>query len=222
MVGARAAAGDLIAVPTRRRIVRFLLLALGYGALLQLLWPAVGGAYRDLFLGSTRIAFGDFGEGRVVVVEAVPQKRATGTDGMMYPRLVSERGTLSAIAVSTFRQGYLPTAILLALILATAVPWARRWRVLPVALLVLHAFLGLRTGLALAFGFSTVQDASGRPALALGDAGQWIVGRLATLLWHEPHMNYVVPVAIWAVVVVGREPVRGGASGAEEVAQADA
>ena len=99
------------------------------------------------------------------------------------------------------RQGYVPTAVLVALMLATPIAWRRKWRALALGLLLVQGFVALRVGVALLAGFSRV-GLGDRRLLDVSPAAVWGLKRADQILAGDLHMTYIAPLLIWILVVV--------------------
>lgn len=165
------------------------------------IWPVVSFVYRPTysFLGAAVVNL----IGSDITV--APEAQDDGPIAKDTPRMdtvfhfdhkVYGRGG-GAIPVSTFYHGYLPTAILLALMWgATPGSFSSKKKVLIFTLLILHAFLALRlfTAVAAQLNESTVD---GVPVLDLGTWGREILLNLKDVFWDNLAISVVVPVVIW-------------------------
>ncbi len=103
--------------------------------------------------------------------------------------------------ISSRMQGYLPTAEVLALILATPVPWKRRIRAAVAGMLVVHVFIALRIYSAIAYSLNTAK---------LGFFSDFtpfwrdVVFKIDEVLTTVPSTTFVVPVFIWIIVMFRR------------------
>ena len=111
----------------------------------------------------------------------------------------------------TSLKGYQPTAFLFCLILATPIPWSRRWRALLWGLAIVSVYAALRATLFLFFAFSEgnhlVQDMSEAESLAIFALGPFGRGVLEYAYWVfvESFAGWLfVPLPIWALVCFWR------------------
>ncbi len=133
-----------------RRIVGFFLRFLIVYAVLMALWPAVGDVYGSLFRTGGKSLFGPFPSSGQVRFEHLPD-----AEGMNDTRIWVRRPGLRKwrrFRVSSRHMGYLSTALLTGLLVATPLPWRRRTRAIIWGLLVVHVFIALRQGIVVAYG----------------------------------------------------------------------
>lgn len=166
-------------------------------------WPGVRQAYAALYRGAGNGLFGSFGaEG---VVRFRPEQ--TGQERFDSEIQVHKRGnpTFSTIPHDSIRAGYLPTAETIALILATPVPWRRRWKALAYGVVLVNGFVALRLGIILLSLFSVEQP------WGLYQPGPFwtkVLARVIDFLAVFPTCSFLVPVLIWALVAFRREDAR--------------
>jgi hypothetical protein len=187
-------------VPAQGPIVRLVLLTVLYFALLMAL--AATGFYPPLFRAGASALFGSLGSGRIAKFEPFQDPRgvfdtrmSVGTDSAGYPAFPSSLG------VNSVRQGYVPIAVLVALMLATPIAWRRKWRALALGLLLVQGFVVLRVAVALLVGFSRV-GLGGRRLLEVSPPVAWGLRRADQILAADLHTTYIAPLLIWALVVV--------------------
>jgi hypothetical protein len=108
------------------------------------------------------------------------------------------------LGVNSVRQGFAPSAVLVALVLATPVVWRRRWRVLLAGLVLVQGFVFLRVAVALLNGFGRV-GLGERRLLEVSDFSAWALRRGDQIFAGDLHMTYIVPLMVWALVLGGRE-----------------
>lgn len=108
---------------------------------LMLLWPAVGASYAAMFqsAGNALVGFGS--HGRVSFSAPNDVERHRDTEVVILDR---EAGRRRSGTVSSRRHGFMPTAFLLGLILATPVTWPRRARAVLFGLFWVHCYLALK------------------------------------------------------------------------------
>lgn len=97
--------------------------------------------------------------------------------------------------------GYEPTAVVLALLLATSFPtWTRRWIALAIGLAIVHGFIVLRLSLNLLVG----GFAAGRPYAVFHPSEFWfgVLNRADDILMQDPTASWTFPVFIWFLVVL--------------------
>lgn len=174
-------------------VVRFLLL---YGVLVAL-WPMLSSGYASLFRSGGELVLGRFGSGGLVRFRDLPQP-----EGMDDTRiLLKARGSheWTWMKLSTRHVGFTSTAVLVALVLATPVPWRRRARALLWAMLLIHLFITLRLLIMIAFGMSL--NESGADALPDSFLARCLAaGSLSVSVGQG--LSYIAPVLIWVLVAL--------------------
>lgn len=99
-------------------------------------------AYAAYFRVSGNALFGSYSS-----VASVRFEPLQDDDSQLDTKIVftdRQSGATGWIGVGTRFQGYTPTAFVVALVLATPLPWSRRWRALVWSLLAISAFVALR------------------------------------------------------------------------------
>lgn len=153
-----------------RQLGRFFLAVLIVYAVLMAPWPGLEHGYAYLFRSGSNIVFARFwfwpdGGVRFLDLKALkpgdlapgtPELEATGTfDTGMELRSQRAPGAYGYLRTSSRYVGYGPTVVLITLVLATPILWARRGWALLWGLLLIHAFIALRLTLTLsANGFA--------------------------------------------------------------------
>lgn len=189
----------------RRVLVRFLL-AVGicfviYFGLVIPSWPGVREGYRDLYLWTGRTLFQYYGDEGQVNFEAGSEKPET--DAVIH---LGKRGVKDGprVGINTGRIGYAPTAALIAFVLATPIPWSRRWRALVFGLVLVHLFVISRIWIQLLFWYSEPTPAQ------LYDPGPFwgeFLGGFYDFYCHAPTCSFLGPAFIWLLVCIRREDV---------------
>ena len=171
-------------------IVRFLLLY----ALLMVPWPGLGAAYRAGFVSA--------GDWMVASFRARGRVRLKAEDGekggatLYVPRAEG----MMRVKIHTRRFGYLPTAALTSLILATPISWRRRGRALFWGLLLVNAWNALRLPLVVIYGRTRAWS-----ELASGELTLWQQATLAVIESTVGQgVSYIVPILIWIAVTMRR------------------
>ena len=144
-------------LPFRPIVVFFVKLLLIYG-LLAWPWSFVRRGYAVAYGAVASAVFGSFGPGGEVRFEPLPIGAPVDTE------LVLRKRGSSAVGKSPHNarfMGYLATAEVIALILATPIGWRRRFMALLWGMLLVHAFIYLRLEIMLLHWYS------GEPALAI-------------------------------------------------------
>ncbi len=170
---------------------RFLL---GYGVLM-VLWPVVRGGYRELFRTGGDSFFGALCSVRF---EGLPKSEDTDDTKIFVKSRESSKWTW--MTVSSRHVGFMSTAAVVGLIVATPIPWSRRARALLWGLALVHGFIALRLGVLIAY----VMSLAGRETLP---ATLWnlSVDRGVLSIATGQAFSYIGPVVIWLLVSLRRE-----------------
>lgn len=171
----------------------FMRLALLYIALMAL-WLVIGGVYATAFrwMGNGFAAIA----GCSGFISIEPYLGAPGQDNALI--LVNhETGARGTQPINSRLLGYVPTALLIAMVLATPIPPRRRAMALGWGLLLVHLYIGMRIA---AIGLSI---ATGDPPLALLEAAPVVRGVivfLAGLLGDSMMGCFLGSIFIWIMV----------------------
>lgn len=203
---------------------RFFLLSFAIFLALTALRLPVDRAYAYLFRSAGNVLFTGFWfwpEGKVrfldlhapdqisQINEMIPGELPAGyrplppegvKDTLMVLMNRSAPGSIGQLRTSS-RSAYWPTAMLIALVLATPLSWSRRGWALLWGLLLTHVFIALRLTLTLAAGGFAVPD----KVYALFHPGafwQRILTGGQNVLSDNPTVSFVVPVFIWFLVAL--------------------
>ena len=163
--------------------------------LLMAPWPGVSEAYAAFFRAGGNFLFSTFGpEGRVRFLPYADADAGQDTEVVLINR---RTGAQVSIAGGSRLQGFNPTAFVLALILATPIPWSRRWQAAVFGLILINAYVALRVMLFLIAMFSSDS------ALALFSPGPIFRPILDFLYWVcvTSFAGWlIIPLPIWALV----------------------
>ena len=176
----------------------FLRLILIYG-LLIVPWPGLNPGYLTFFRAGGNLLFGSFGPSATVrFVDESPPQDSWSTKLTFENRLNGRGGGIYYEA----RQGYLATALVSALILATPVSRRRKGWAILWGLLLANAFVALRIHLGLLDLFSRPGD----PMAMFSFSPFWKDALQLSVLIStaSPELTFVVPVFIWIVVTLRR------------------
>lgn len=174
-------------------------------------WPGVRQGYAALYRGAGNVLFGSFGsEG---VVRFLPAQAGQGR--LDYEIQILKRGcpTSGISQHDSILTGYLPTAETIALVLATPIPWRRRWKALLYGVLLANGFVALRVYIILLCSFSIEKP------YALYKPGQFLNKVLASVyefIVVFPTYVFLVPVLFWILVTFRREDIRRFTASAEK------
>ena len=155
---------------------------------------AVRDAYGRLFRAAGNGIFGTFGSRGVVRFQPHTES-SRRTDIKMVFRVLPVQQERSMTGRS-WDTGWRPVATFLALMLATPIPWSRRWRALGWGILCVHVFVALRVLVVVVYGFC------GPPGLALFSPGRFWMGIAPAILSISivPATTFMVPIFIWILV----------------------
>ncbi len=107
-------------------------------------WPVVGATYASVFRGAGNGIVGFGSGGSVRFIE--PADKTAPHDVELTLRDREEQAKRS-VAVSSRRHGFMPSAFLFALIVATPVSWSRRARATAWAFVAMHAYIAVKLAL---------------------------------------------------------------------------
>ena len=174
--------------------------------LFMLPWPGFNAAYGGYFRGLARQIFAEDGEGRAVRFEAAPMQGTRALDTRIVVDSLESADPaihrrVKVLELDSRAVGWVPTAFVLALILATPFPWRRRgwaviWGGLAIQVFVLFAvavYILSETGQVHRLSLD------GWPAIA-----KVVVDSLEETLITQMGAGFVVPVAVWIGVMFRR------------------
>ncbi len=177
-------------------LIRFVLVY----AVLMAPWPGVKSVYQSAFSSGWSFVFGT-----ITSPETVRLAPLESADRMADTTLFVRHRHVPGIVNMTIncrQTAYLPTAVAMALLLATPIPWPRRVKALCWGLALVHLFIGLRLVVMLLYG--AYRDVS-PPDYA--DPGIWVKTVAATVLFvgTGQALSYIGPIFIWLVVALRRD-----------------
>ncbi|HTQ31261.1 MAG TPA: hypothetical protein VMI53_08625 [Opitutaceae bacterium] len=192
-------------MPPRRAVAGFLgRFALVYG-LLIFPWPGWNGFYGRGFRALGRTVFAENSGRRILRFEPAPDTlRPLDTAIALANREQLDAlgsGPVRTLGLDTRGVGWVPTALLLALILATPVSWRRRGRALIWGLICLYVFILFSVGI-------YIWNESAQLSL-VGFSPFWkaIADGLEETLITQMGASFVAPVLIWILVTFRREDI---------------
>ncbi|MES1166008.1 MAG: hypothetical protein ABUR63_09635 [Verrucomicrobiota bacterium] len=157
-------------------------------------WPGYGRVFRVLFAAYGNAVVASTGAGGSADPEfrSAPPAADSSDSGTPWTvwvgALRGPRAAAPALPLDTRILGYTPLALLLALVVASPIPWRRRAAVTAIGASLLLARIALAVWLAIGQAF---------------DAGRGGTGSAAEVVWFVlidlPAMTYVAPLAAWAV-----------------------
>lgn len=181
-----------------KRFAGFLVPMLALYALFMAPWPGV----REAYAGASRVAcqalLGSFG-GRGQVFFRPSLRHEPGSMSVTLRRKGSRASTTGSIG--TRYQGYVPTVLVISLVLATPLPWRRRWLALLWGLLLVNVFVLFRIALQILVVFETT------PGLALYELGPfWIrfLSLVDEVVGTSTASSYIAAAVIWILVCFRR------------------
>jgi hypothetical protein len=189
--------------PIAGSIIGFALL---YG-LLILPWPGWNGAYDRYFCAMGSVFFPDSGGRRLVRFEAAH----TGHPSIDTSITIADRDQANAngkvpgriLLLDARSVGWVPTALIVALTIASPVPWRRRLWALARGLLLVHAFILLSVG-------CYIWDESAALGLAtITPFWKVVADGLVETLITQLGASFVVPALIWFVVTFRIQDLKG-------------
>jgi hypothetical protein len=176
---------------TGRAIVLF---AVVYG-LLSIPWPGLQEAYSKAFRSAGQTAFHNFGPNGVV--KFLPLEKPTRTTDSEITTGVKGDRRIGFSSISPRFLGYLPTIEIVALIIASSVPWRRRLLALLLGLIAIHAFIYLRLLLLIGIWFS---NDTPWQQYYLAESTLTVLKRANEVINISPTAGFVAPVLIWIAV----------------------
>ena len=188
----------------RSVLVFFLVAVAVYAAIVLFPWSGPREAYRSLFTGSIHGVYGRFGSDGLVRCEKLDIDAMEDVTIYLGKRIGTRIGEVP-VAVSTARLGYAPLAFLIALVVATPIPWRRKWRSLAWGLVLVEAFVVFRSGLLIVYWYGSPGPVR---IYTPGAVSGWIIGTSYELLALAPGASFLVPTLIWAAVSWRTEDVR--------------
>jgi hypothetical protein len=182
---------------------RFLLAA----ALLFAPWPGWDAAYGRLLRATAQAVLGSFGSKGVVLFQPNDERDDALNDTKVFlghRDQIGRGGNMPAATVkfSSRYVAYVPTALLVALVIASPVPWRRRLAALAGGLALAHAFV------AGVLAVMIVRQYADSPDLLLfqfGPAERRVVKALYEVFVGYLGASYAVPVLLWIAVTFRRE-----------------
>ncbi len=181
----------------------FFLRLLALYALLVAPWPGWAATYARGYRAAGDWLFGNFGGDGVVRFEP-PERRKEQVDTQITIGNRRTRGKPQTADHSARLTGYLPTALLAALVLATPVPWWRRLVALAVGLVLVHALIAVRVYVALLYGFSQPNDVALYAPSPFWAATLKHTFQVVTV-WVS--FAFVAPLFLWALITLRRRDV---------------
>ena len=179
---------------------RFILV---YG-LLIVPWPGFNEAYGRYFRALGQMVFPQERGARFVRFEAVPAELRRGLDtriALANPAQLDGQGSgpVRYLELDTRGIGWVPTALLLALVLATPVPWRRRVWAFFFGVIAIHGFILFSVAVYL------WNNSTDLGLLTLTPFWKQTTDGLEETLITQMGAGFVVPVLLWIVVTLRRQ-----------------
>ena len=173
-----------------------------FGLLAWVLWPGLAAGYARLFCGLANGIFGSADPSMPIAFRPLDQP-SRWKDIVLEIRVEAQGEHIRwTIGGSSRLTGYLPAVEVLALIVATPLPWSRRGRALLWGLITVHLFIILRMGL---FILKLASDGQFAWFAGVGEPWRSITNGSYDLLVRAPSASFIVPVFIWALIIVRRQ-----------------
>ena len=192
-------------MPTRRIMIGFLARLLIVYAVLIAPWPGIRKAYARGYRAVASVVFYRFGPAGRVNFEPLSDSTKLMDTRIQIINIRTGKSNVSDHRAEYY--GYLPSAELIALVLATPIPWLRRCKALLLALVLLHALMAFRMTIILLFGFSLPFGSSGdQPWCQFHPGPFWsaVLAGANSMLVESTSFNFVAPVLIWIPVTLRR------------------
>ncbi|UCE60089.1 MAG: hypothetical protein JSU63_21925 [Phycisphaerales bacterium] len=176
---------------TSKQIGLFILRLTLFFTVLAIPWPGTARAYSVLFCGSGNVLFATFWPQAVIEFQTVGADRDPAEVKIAVETLKPPAAQTTQLDARM--TGYLPIAQVLALILATPIPWSRRWKALVWGFLLVNLFVAVRVWSILVFTLSSVAQ----HITNLGELSADLISILAS-----PTPAFLVPPLVWLLVVL--------------------
>ena len=163
-------------------------------------WPGFRDAYAGLFRAGGNAVFGSFGQSGRTEFEPAPESLRVFDTRVRFN--IAGSSKWCRLTYNAWIAGWIPVATLVALVLATRIPWSRRWNALLWGLLWTHVFVLLRVLVLVVYGFSGPPCV---PLLSVGPWGHTVLEVVLEVVSVSPVTSCVVPVFIWLLVTFRRE-----------------
>lgn len=185
-------------LPLKRVGGFFLRLLLAYGLLLAA-WPVLQGAYSASYRSVGNAAFRpSVRQGKVSFLPGSEADKKMDTT----VRIENWRtGFANSIPLSSRLMGYMPTAVAISLILATPLPWSRRWKALLYGLILVHGLVLFRVGILILNGYCGTDPA------ALQTSGPFwgtVLPAASSVIATSPGFAFAAPILVWILATFRR------------------
>lgn len=192
-------------MPLLKRISLSFLVSMAVYGLLLVPWPGVMAGYGTCFRGVANFLFVSVGGTGTATFEPYGSAgHAYDTTIVMRNRKLPPRAR-ALLDINCLATGYRPAAFLIGLVLATPVPWSRRWRALLWGLFWVNVFVAFRVWLPLLDFFS---DPTPLAAFTLSPFWKNVLTMSKLFLFRDPASDYTAPALIWLLVTFRRGDLR--------------
>ena len=189
-----------------RPISGFFLRLLVLYVLLMVLWPVLAASYGQVYRAVANWIFGSpYPGAEVRVVSYASEGDHPSAENRMWDTkvvLLNRRSRMGGEMPFNIRYGaYVPTSLLVALVVATPIPWRRRGRALVWGLLLMHVYIALRlavTILNLLCGDTPVA------LFALSPFWQCALACFREVFSRSVVTVFIIPVVLWTLVTFRR------------------
>ena len=183
-----------------KRISLFFIGTVFVYAMLVAPWHGLEEAYQTCFRAGGNFVYGSIGDRASAKFVPATSKRGRG-DTLITLRKRQRPAAEMDVSVSSVQVGYRPTVFLIALALATPIPWSRRWKALVLGLLVVQAFIAFRVGL---FLVNLLSNDNALAVYSLSPWVKWVLQSVWLVLFRSPAVHYIGPLLIWLAVTFRR------------------
>ncbi len=181
----------------RKQIAKFIVLVLLIYTLLAMPWPGVRQAYSTAYRVTAASVLGVSTSHFLVYVRPLREDEAEGDEDVKLGVWDRQNQRGQEVRLDSRLTGYLPTAEILALVLATSLPWSRKWKALLWGLIGVHAFIGLRLASGVLYVLSRAKPTPFFEFTPLGNKAVYSIYEMAV---QSPTTSFIVPAFIWILV----------------------
>ncbi len=181
----------------RKQVAKFIVLVLIIYTLLAVPWPGVRQAYSAAYRVTADWVLGVSTPHFLIYVRPLREDEGEGDADVKLGVWDRQVQSGQRVLLSTRLTGYLPTAEILALVLATSLPWSRKWKALLWGLIGVHAFIALRLASGALYVLSMAKPT---PFFEFTPLGNKIVYSIYEMAVRSPTTSFFVPALIWILV----------------------
>ncbi|MBS1537079.1 MAG: hypothetical protein JST20_04960 [Bacteroidetes bacterium] len=180
-----------------------------YFAFVALLFMGLGDEYSSYFRDYGNFFFGTHWENVAISFVLKNVQQTTLADGHRATNIsvrinnknyhyTDGRPVLGELGANSHLQGYLPTSMFLALMLATPIGWKHRLKSLGIGLLFIHVFIAAVLWLIIV-GYT---EANGIGIYRFGDTVKGIISWMMQItLINQIGISFIVPMVIWIFII---------------------